>query len=57
MRVKIEETCFIIEVHVLILARGDMVLGMQWLHQLGKVHWDFPKLLMHFSVEGKVVKL
>ena len=32
----------------------DMVLGVQWLSQLGTVKWNFKKLQMEFTYVGKV---
>ena len=31
----------------------DVILGTQWLHALGPILWDFAKLWMQFSVNGK----
>ena len=35
------------------LGRCDVVFGAQWLHTLGPILWDFAKLWIKFSVNGK----
>ncbi|KAF5481387.1 hypothetical protein F2P56_002043, partial [Juglans regia] len=57
VRVKIQGVIFVVDVHVLVLAGCDMVLGMQWLRELGTVLWNFNKLSMKFSKDGKEVSL
>ncbi|XP_074280997.1 uncharacterized protein LOC141605963 [Silene latifolia] len=39
------------------LGNCDMVLGVQWLSQLGPISWDFHKLTMEFNYQGKMVSL
>ena len=45
----------IFETNMLIIPLGscDMVLGVQWLSQLGTVRWNFEKLQMEFTYMGK----
>ncbi|XP_021768532.1 uncharacterized protein LOC110732838 [Chenopodium quinoa] len=47
------------EADVLVIPLGscDMVLGIQWLRLLGSIHWDFQKLRMEFTFQGKQIVL
>lgn len=56
MRVKIQNKYFVVNVHVLLLAECDMVLGIQWLRELGSVLWILKKLTMKFFHLGKNVE-
>lgn len=38
-----------VDVHLLVLARCDMVLGIQWLRELGNILWNFGRLSMKFN--------
>lgn len=42
-----------IDFHILPLAGCEAVLGVQWLQQLGPIHWDFSKLTMSFCFQGQ----
>ncbi|XP_042950090.1 uncharacterized protein LOC122282205 [Carya illinoinensis] len=57
VKVVIQGTTFLLELQVLVLAGCDMVLGIKWLQELGKVLWDFEMLTMQFSYGGQEVKL
>jgi hypothetical protein len=35
----------------------DVVLGIQWLHSLGTMAFNFQELFMKFSLEGKEIEL
>ncbi|XP_021718566.1 uncharacterized protein LOC110686257 [Chenopodium quinoa] len=47
------------EADVLVIPLGScyMVLGIQWLRMLGSIHWDFQKLRMEFTFQGKQIVL
>lgn len=44
--------CFKADTRVLQLKGCDMVLGIQWLANLGPVKWDFKNLSIEFSLNG-----
>ncbi|PKA53356.1 RNA-directed DNA polymerase like [Apostasia shenzhenica] len=54
---KMQEVEFQTNALVLDLGSYDMVLGVQWLSTLGAIHWDFQKMLMKFSYQGKMMIL
>lgn len=41
VKLKIQGTIFLVDVHVVFLEGCDMVLSIQWLQDLGIVYWDF----------------
>ncbi|GMI80696.1 hypothetical protein HRI_001738900 [Hibiscus trionum] len=47
---------FISDFLVLPIKNCEIVLGIQWLAQLGNIQWDFSKLCMQFGYKGKEVK-
>lgn len=49
----LQQTKFSADVLVLPLGCCDLILGIQWLTSLGPILWDFNKLQMEFSMEGK----
>lgn len=57
VKVKIQDTLFFLEAHVLVLAECNTVLRIQWFQEIGSILWDFQKLTMSFSVGEKMVKL
>lgn len=48
---------FTADMIVLPLGCCDLILGIQWLRSLGPILWDFDKLQMEFSVQGRKVVL
>lgn len=50
---KLQHVSFTADVIVLPLVLCDLILGIQWLRSLGPVLWDFDKLQMEFSFNGK----
>jgi hypothetical protein len=44
---------FTIDVIVLPLVCCDLILGVQWLQSLGPILWDFDKLQMEFTIDGR----
>lgn len=50
---QLQQSCFTSNVMVLPLGCCDLVLGVQWLTTLGPIIWDFTKLQMEFSIDGK----
>ncbi|KAJ0092850.1 hypothetical protein Patl1_25137 [Pistacia atlantica] len=46
-----------VDLYVLPLEGYDIVLGTQWLQALGPVIWDFSRMVMRFSLDGKKVTL
>ncbi|KAF5447657.1 hypothetical protein F2P56_033191, partial [Juglans regia] len=57
LRVKLQGNVFLIDAFVLVLAGCDMVLGVQWLRELGTILWNFKDLSMKFQQEGRAVAL
>lgn len=57
IKVTVQDTCFYINVFILVLASCDMVLGIQWLRELGPILWNFEELSMEFDYLGKPVQL
>lgn len=53
MRFKVQEIVFSTEVHILVLARCDMVIRVQCLKKLGSILWDFVNLSMEFQYKEK----
>ncbi|KAG8362966.1 hypothetical protein BUALT_BualtUnG0018600 [Buddleja alternifolia] len=54
---KIQGVVFVADLMLLPLGGCDMVLGIQWLIQLGDIKWNFDKLTMEFLMNGKKVAL
>ena len=50
---------YVLNIPMIYIAMGgpDVVLGVQWLQSLGTVAFNFQKLLMNFSWEGKEYEL
>jgi hypothetical protein len=48
---------FVVDLYILPLAGCDMVLGIQWLRNLGPILWDFLTLTMQFVYEEKTCLL
>ncbi|XP_026452183.1 uncharacterized protein LOC113352590 [Papaver somniferum] len=48
---------FSADFHLLDISGCDAVLGVQWLRTLGPIEWDFARLSMQFTVNGKTVSL
>ncbi|KAJ0035750.1 hypothetical protein Pint_24601 [Pistacia integerrima] len=46
-----------VDLYILLLDGYDIVLGTQWLQALGLVIWDFSRMIMRFSLDGKEVIL
>lgn len=45
-KIKIQESVFVTNVYILVLASCDMVLGVQWFKELGPVLWNLKNLSM-----------
>lgn len=56
IKVTIQNTCFSMNVFILILIGCDMVLGIQWLRELGPILWNFEELSMKFNHMGILVQ-
>jgi hypothetical protein len=56
MDMSIGDEHFITNLYVLPLDGFDIVLGIQWLHSLGPIVWDFGALMMSFWREGRMVQ-
>ncbi|KAG8377597.1 hypothetical protein BUALT_Bualt08G0049600 [Buddleja alternifolia] len=54
---KMQGVQFIADMMLFPLGGCDMVLGVQWLVQLGDISWNFDKLTMKFIMAGKKVAL
>ena len=53
-----QNTTFASDMLLVPLGSCDMVLGVQWLSNLGTtIKWDFKKLIMEFDVQGKKLVL
>jgi hypothetical protein len=50
LKVQLQNFSFTIEAYMIILARCDMVLGIQWLVTLGPIIWNFKVLTMEFTI-------
>lgn len=50
---KLQQTQFTADVLVLPLVCCDLLLGIQWLKSLGPILWDFDKLQMDFTTNGR----
>lgn len=50
---QLQQVTFKAVVIVLPLGLCDLILGIQWLRSLGPILWDFDKLQMEFSFNGK----
>lgn len=48
---------FIVDLFVLEIKGADVVLGVQWLIELGTIKTNYQELIMEFSYKGKDVKL
>ena len=48
---------FLVDLYILPIQGPEIVLGVQWLQQLGKVTHDYAKLSMEFKWNGKVISL
>ena len=46
---------FVHDVLLIQIRSCDMVLGIQWLKQLGEVHWEFHNMTIRFEMEGQPV--
>jgi hypothetical protein len=57
VRLAIQGQIFDIDLYVLPISGGDLVLGIQWLKELGPVVTDFAKLTMRFAVNSILVEL
>lgn len=55
--VEIQETKFIVDLHVLPISGANAVLGVQWLKALGPVLTDYNSLTMKFFHDGRFVEL
>ncbi|VFQ77461.1 unnamed protein product [Cuscuta campestris] len=53
----LQDTAFVVDLYILSIHGQDLVLGVQWLQQLGKVAQDFAQLTMEFTWDGKVITL
>ncbi|KAL2931387.1 Retrotransposon-derived protein PEG10 [Bienertia sinuspersici] len=49
---RMHNVVFTSDVLIIPLGGCDMVLGVQWLSELGTVKWDFKKLMMEFEFQG-----
>ncbi|PNX92266.1 retrotransposon-related protein [Trifolium pratense] len=49
----LQQTVFMADVIVLPLGCSDLILGIQWLKSLGPILWDFDKLQMEFTTQGR----
>ncbi|XP_042983164.1 uncharacterized protein LOC122312586 [Carya illinoinensis] len=56
-RFNIQGISFVDNMHVLVLAGCDMVLGIQWLRGLGSILWNFESLIMKFTYQNKEVEI
>ncbi|KAL4361032.1 hypothetical protein GQ457_04G005470 [Hibiscus cannabinus] len=54
---QVQGLMFVADFLVLPIKNCDMVLGIQWLSQLGTIKWNFAKYKMGFNVAGKEVEL
>ncbi|GAU24592.1 hypothetical protein TSUD_289530 [Trifolium subterraneum] len=54
---QLQQVSFTADVIVLPLVCCDLILGIQWLKALGPILWDFDKLQMEFSTNGRKVVL
>ena len=54
---KIQHITVTVELYTIPLAGVDIVLGVQWLSQLGKVAFDYKRLTMEFTLGGQQVCL
>ena len=57
VRVVLQGITITVDFYILPLEGYDAVLGAQWLMTLGPILWDFSKMQMKFSMEGKEVML
>jgi hypothetical protein len=57
VQVWLQGTLFTLEFFLIDLRGYDSVLGAQWLRTLGPILWDFSKLCMSFTWQGKEVML
>lgn len=55
--VRVQGYTFTIGFYTLTLGGCDVILGVNWLKELGPILWDFCQLIMAFEMEGKKVKL
>ncbi|XP_042950056.1 uncharacterized protein LOC122282167 [Carya illinoinensis] len=56
-RFNIQGISFVDNMHVLVLAGCNMVLGIQWLRGLGSILWNFESLIMKFTYQNKEVEI
>lgn len=49
----LQQVVFTADVIVLPLGCSDLILGIQWLKSLGPILWDFDKLQMEFTTQGR----
>ncbi|XP_052203138.1 uncharacterized protein LOC127808607 [Diospyros lotus] len=54
---KIQHIYVSVDLYVIPLAGVDIVLGVQWLAQLGKVVFDYKQMAMEFTLGGRQVRL
>ncbi|XP_052203064.1 uncharacterized protein LOC127808530 [Diospyros lotus] len=54
---KIQHIYISVDLYVIPLAGVDIVLGVQWLAQLGKVIFDYKQMAMEFTLGGRQVRL
>ena len=57
VRVEMQGNAFVSDFYLLPLEGFDAVLGAQWLSTLGPILWDFSRMNMKFSMEGKTIEL
>ncbi|XP_026452020.1 uncharacterized protein LOC113352415 [Papaver somniferum] len=55
--IQLQNHMFTIDLHVLDVSGCDVVLGVQWLHKLGHIEWDFEKFVMKFTYSGADIQL
>ncbi|XP_019157662.1 PREDICTED: uncharacterized protein LOC109154292 [Ipomoea nil] len=53
----LQEANFTIDLFVLPIQGPDIVLGVQWLQQLGKITHDYAQLSMEFNWQGRLISL
>ncbi|CAN0904661.1 Retrovirus-related Pol polyprotein from transposon 17.6 [Linum grandiflorum] len=46
-----------VDLHILPIPENDLILGVQWLRELGPIQWDFNNLTMEFGWQDHWIKL